>query len=135
MTSLTLSKYPLFSPIPQYIFEMGIFEYFVLGYTFFFTQFTKRLRVDIFECCSKLDFPKNFHFKMFLNICIECTFWFFQIPKEIENCDYWILVRKLQVNKRELEVFRWILSYFKTANLHISFNYHFRRVNFQISED
>ena len=104
MTSLTLGKYPLFSPIPQHIFEMGIFEYFVLGYTYVFTQFSKSLRVEIFEWCSKLDFPKNFHFKMFLNICIECTFWFFQIPKEIENCDYWILIRKLQMNKRELEI-------------------------------
>ena len=59
----------------------------------------------------------------FLNICLDCTFQFSQIPKEIENWDYWILVRKLQRNKSEwkLKIFTWILSQFRTTNLNVFF--------------
>ena len=79
----------------------------------------------------------------FLNICLDCIFQFYQIPKEFENWNYRILVRKLQMIKNawKLEVFTWILSQSSIANLNVSFTsvvlnfYHFRRVNFKISEN
>ena len=37
----------------------------------------------------------------FLNIRLDCTSKFFQIPKETENEDYWILLRKHHMNKSE----------------------------------
>ena len=68
---------------------------------------TQKLKTGIFGCCSKLDFPifpnslKRWKIEIFKCWPIGSTSKLFQILKEIEKWDDWLLKRSHQMNKKE----------------------------------
>ena len=124
VTRLILCKFLLFPKI-VHKFKIGIFENWFSEILSFFANLQKSWKSRYLNVALGwiLKLPNSeieiWYFPMLNHRCTN----FFPIHwRDLENLDYWVLVRKRQMNKSgwKLEIFKWIFSHFRKANLNIS---------------